>query len=283
MTVQFSPVLTARGQSHGGGFSVLSLDLAALGVHASPLVTVDDFRVRGRPFGPHPHAGFSAITYVFEDSPGAVRSRDSLGNDIVMGPGGIVWSQAGSGMMHEETPAQPDRELHGLQLFVNLSSKNKLLAPQVLSLEKEGIPEFRSREGDRVRIVVGAYEGLFSPLSPAEPFTFLDIELRHQVSFDLEPDHNALIYALNGAVIVSATGSEQKLASGRAVGLYGSGGRVTLATSEIAHVLLLSGAEIHEPVLSEGPFIMSERSQLEAAVARYRAGAMGRLMRSAGG
>jgi hypothetical protein len=32
-----------------------------------------------------------------EDSEGKLRSRDSLGNDLVTGPGGIVWTQAGSG------------------------------------------------------------------------------------------------------------------------------------------------------------------------------------------
>ena len=32
------------------------------------------------------------------------------------------------------------------------------------------------------------------------------------------------------------------------------------------------GAEIREPVLAMGPFIMNKRSQIEDAVARYRAG-----------
>jgi redox-sensitive bicupin YhaK (pirin superfamily) len=62
---------------------------------------------------------------VFEDSKAALRSRDSLGEDVVVGPGGIVWTEAGRGVMHEELPASDD-ELHGLQIFVNLSAKNKL-------------------------------------------------------------------------------------------------------------------------------------------------------------
>ena len=44
-----------------------------------------------------------------------------------------------------------------------------------------------------------------------------------------------------------------------------------------AHFVLLAGAEIREPVLAHGPFIMNEMSQIEAAVAHYRAGDMGRL------
>jgi len=39
----------------------------------------------------------------------------------------------------------------------------------------------------------------------------------------------------------------------------------------------LSGAEIREPVVVDGPFIMNDRSQIDAVAARYRAGAMGAL------
>jgi pirin-like protein len=81
-----------------------------LGGLASPVLVFDDFRVRKLPFSPHPHAGFSAVTYVLEDSQRGLRSRTSLGNDIVVGPGGIVWTQAGRGVIHEEAPADADRE-----------------------------------------------------------------------------------------------------------------------------------------------------------------------------
>jgi hypothetical protein len=40
---------------------------------------------------------------------------------------------------------------------------------------------------------------------------------------------------------------------------------------------MLSGAEIRGPVLADGPFIMNERSQIDAAFARYRAGERGHL------
>ena len=86
----------------------------------------DDFRVRGHPSAPHPHAGFSAVTYVFDDSPGRLRSRDSLGNDHVVGRGGIVWTQAEHGVMHEEMLADLGEELHGLQFFVNLTCTTRL-------------------------------------------------------------------------------------------------------------------------------------------------------------
>ena len=237
---------------------------------------LDDFRVRGQPFSPHPHAGFSAVTYVFEDSEGSLRSRDSLGNDVVVGPGGIVWTQAGSGVIHHEVPAD-DRELHGLQLFVNLSAKNKLVEPRMLRLQGDDVPEWSNDAGDRARIVVGSFEGRLSPLVPTEPFTFLDIKLRRSVPFDLRAGHNALIYLVAGAAALRAGNSERKLAGGHAIALHGSGGLVAIEALAPSHLIVLSGPDMNEAIVVDGPFIMNEPAQIEAAFARYQAGKMGHL------
>jgi len=276
MAIQFSSIIAAQAQKVST-FSVQNIDLQRLGERASPLQLFHDFRLRGRPFGPHPHGGFSVISYVFEDSPSGLRSRDSLGNDFVIGPGGMVWTQAGSGLMHQEVAADNDRELHGLQAFVNLSSKNKLAAPQVLRLERRDVPEWRSGTGDRVRVLVGTFEGVSSPLVPTEPFTFLEVGLRGGIAFNLRAGHNALLYVFEGRVRVLADDHEQKVTREHALALFGTGGEATLEPLEPAHLLVLSGAEICEPVVAGGPFIMNNQAQIDAAFARYRAGAMGHL------
>lgn len=273
----FSRIIPLRAQGNGRPFSVRSADLDELGERASPVLVLDDFRVSGRPFGPHPHAGFSAVTYVFEDSKAQLRSRDSLGNDVVVDAGGICWTQAGRGVIHEETPADAGRELHGLQMFINLSSKNKLAAPQVLRLASKDVPEWRNDAGDRVRVVVGAFEGVASPLVPVEPFTLLDVNLRREICFDLDEAHNALIYVLTGTLLVRADECELPVPGDHVLALHGMHECVTLQAGQPVHLILLCGAEIREPVVQHGPFIMNERSQIEAAVARYEAGQMGHL------
>ena len=205
------------------------------------------------------------------------RSGASSGADLTVRPGGIVWTHAGSGLIHEEIPAEPGRELHGLQLFVNLSSKNKLTAPQVLTLQPGQVPEWSGDAGDRVRVVTGSFAGLSSPLAPAEPFTLLDVHLLSEVPFDLQAAHNAVVYVLDGNVAVRADGQQETVHNGHALALTGSGGRVTLQAPSPSHALILSGAEIAEPVVAEGPFIMNEPSQIADAFARYRSGAMGHL------
>ncbi len=277
MAIQFSNVLAAKPWGNGEVFSAKGVNLYELGERSSPIVVLDDFRVSGRPFRPHPHAGFSAITYVFEDSQGGVRSRDSLGNDVAVGPGGIVWLQAASGALHQEVPAQTGGELYGAQIFVNLSSTNKLAAPRTLWLENSEVPEWRSGAGDRIRIVVGSYEGLASPLVPAEPFNLLDVALRSEISFSLQTGHYALVYVRKGDVLVRVEEREQRVPSEHALALHGGRGRVAFEAIHPTHLLILSGAEIREPVLVDGPFIMNERSQIEAAMARFRAGEMGDL------
>lgn len=277
MAIQFSHVLSSRRTASGGTFSVQAIDLSSLGEWGLPVLVLDQFRVTGRPFPPHPHAGFSAVTYVFTDSQCGVRSRDSLGNDLITGPGGIVWTETGRGLLHEEVPAETGRELHAVQIFVNLSAKNKLVAPRLLRLESAEVPEWRSIAGDRVRAVVGSFYGARSPLLPSEPFSLFDAKVQDEISFILPEAHVALIYVLSGHARVHSEDHEQlELEGEQAVAVRGSG-RVSVHSLLPAHVLILMGAEIREPRFEYGGFIMNDRAQAVAASERFRSGQMGQL------
>ena len=277
MAIQFSPVIPSRQSASGRTFSVQAIDLSELGEWGLPVLVLDHFRVTGRPFPPHSHAGFAAVTYVFEDSQGGLRSRDSLGNDLVTGPGGIVWTEAGRGLLHEEVPAETGRELHAVQIFVNLSAKNKLGPPRLLRLESSEVPEWRSIAGDRVRAVVGAFYGARSPLLPSEPFNLFDAKVQDEISFILPEGHVALIYVLSGQARVYTEDHEQlKLEGEQAFAVRGSG-RVSVHSLLPAHVLILMGAEMREPRFEYGGFIMNDRAQAVAAIERFRSGQMGHL------
>ena len=93
MKLSVSSTQTPREHLLGDAFAVRSMDLHV--GQTSPIMGFDDFRVSGRPFGPHPHAGLTALSYVFEDSIGRLRNRDSLGNHLVLGPGSICFLQSG--------------------------------------------------------------------------------------------------------------------------------------------------------------------------------------------
>ncbi|MFB2920991.1 MULTISPECIES: pirin family protein [Aerosakkonema] len=109
-------------QSHRNGFSDYNLH-DQLGVSLDPFLNLVDFHMSQPTFKPHPHAGFSAVTYMFEDSEGAFINRDSLGDRSRIAPGDLHWTQAGSGMLHEEVPERAGVDCHGLQMFVNSLTK----------------------------------------------------------------------------------------------------------------------------------------------------------------
>ena len=276
MTVHFSPVRQPHASRHGGIFSTNHLSSETFEGQSSPLEAMDHYRMSGPTFAPHPHAGFAAVAYVFEDSPGSMRNRDSMGNDFEVGPGAIVWTHAANGVIHEERPAVNGREIHGLQLFINLSAKNKLTVPQVFRLERDDVPEWRSEDGDRVRVVVGAFGMLRSPLEPVEPFTLLDVFLQRSITYDVQPGWNAVVYVVAGEVEVTVGDEARSLRATNALTLNGSG-QVRIQGSAGAQAVVLSGPAIDEPTLFYGPFIMNDRSQIQQAAERYQSGQMGHL------
>ena len=276
MSLIFSALLTPKTRGHGRALSVQSFDLHRAGFQRSPIVMFDDFRVNGHPFAPHPHAGFSAVTYVFDNSPGRLRSRNSLGGDYVVGPGGIVWTQAAHGVMHEELPADQGAELHGLQFFVNLTGANKAIAPQVFALDGHEAPIWTGEGGDRVTVVVGDYRGVVSPLHPAEPLQLLDVQLSSRVELTLAQTWFGVIYARYDTVEIVHSGGAFLLPAGSATAVEGAGNFVLKASGK-SRPLYLGGLAVKEAVLQHGPFIMREPAEIEAAMKRYQRGEMGSL------
>jgi hypothetical protein len=278
MNVRISPVVEAVGAGHGGNFSVFRLDLRTLSPFIAPVVGFDHYRMSGPTFAPHPHAGFSAVSYVFENSEGGLRNRDSLGDDMVVEPGDLLWTQAGSGVIHDEFPARNGSMVEGLQLFVNLSKTNKEIAPRVYHAKATQIPVLRTSE-NRIRLLTGEFGGLHSPVTPAEPFQFFDATLTAPWTYSVPEHQNVLVYVLSGSVAVGAGGSERTLGEHQAVGIRPDAPDIELhlQPQSRAHLLLLSGQDSRDSVVVHGPFIMNTQAQIAQAIERYQTGQMGHL------
>src|SRR5215510_4889804 len=146
--------------------SQIPLASRAPSIH-DPLVLLDDFR-NDRPedyragFPWHPHRGIETITYVLA---GTVEHRDSLGNQGTLGAGDIQWMTAGSGILHQEMPEGDARgRMHGFQLWANLPSSLKMVAPRYQDIEAAEIPEIVDDDGTRVRVVCGDFWGKRGPI-----------------------------------------------------------------------------------------------------------------------
>jgi redox-sensitive bicupin YhaK (pirin superfamily) len=185
--------IRAEVMSDRSEFRAYSLGRHNFGDGIDPFIQLDHFCMRAPIFPPHPHAGFSAVTYLFEDSQGSFQNRDSLGDRALIHPGDLHWTQAGSGLMHEEVPSPPDTLCHGAQIFVNLAAKHKWSKPVALHLDSDQVPEYTIPTGGKVRVVVGAAFGLESPIQPLTPVTLLDVTLPPQgkITHILPSSHHA--------------------------------------------------------------------------------------------
>jgi len=160
--------------NHGSHFRAYGLR----GVPAliDPFLGVDHAWMSAPTFPPHSHAGFSAVSYLFLDSETGVDNRDSLGTRNLIRPGGLHWATAGSGIVHEEVPAEAGKTVHSLQIFVNLAANRKDIEPFALPLEPEDVPVVQL-PGAKVRVPVGSFHEVWSPLKPPTEVTMLDIAL----------------------------------------------------------------------------------------------------------
>jgi redox-sensitive bicupin YhaK (pirin superfamily) len=75
----------------------------------------DDRVAPAQGFPPHPHRDMEIITYVLA---GELEHRDSLGNHGVVGPAGVQYMSAGTGVRHSEFNHSATDELHFIQMWV---------------------------------------------------------------------------------------------------------------------------------------------------------------------
>lgn len=261
------PFFPSQRHSIGAGFQAEGWrePLALL----DPFITVDHFRMREAVFAPHPHAGFSAVTYLFDDSATGLVSRDSLGGEHEILPGGLHWTLAGQGVMHDEFPIEPGREAHGLQVFVNLPAEQKLSEPAVMRLAAEQMPR-RVGEGWRAVQVFGGIAELALPWPAA--LAILDIEAGARYESVLADGEQGFAIVVQGHGQVAG----QPWPAGQALRLAGAGGAAIQADGPL-RLACFSGRPLCEPLVRHGPFAMSDEGQVVAALQRFQTGGMGRL------
>jgi redox-sensitive bicupin YhaK (pirin superfamily) len=189
--------------NHGSHFRAYGLRGVAKLI--DPFIGVDHAWMSAPTFPPHPHAGFSAVSYLFLDSETSIANHDSIGNHNLIRPGGLHWITAGRGVVHEEVPAEAGKTVHSLQIFVNLARDQQSIDPFALSLGPLDVPVVQT-PGIRVRVPLGRYEEVRSPLNPPTDVTMLDISLEEDtaLSVPVASGHCAFVMPIFGPVEVNS-------------------------------------------------------------------------------
>lgn len=230
--------------------------------------------------GPHPHRGFEPITLLFK---GEQLHRDSLGNEMVVKAGGVQWTTAGRGIIHAEAPTKEfvkkGGDLEGIQLWLNLPAKDKMIPPNYQHLEDEQIPKvFSSDKKVQLNIVAGQQaneQGLIKTQTAVNVIT-ANAEKDGAIQIDLPENHQSLIYLLEGEVLVN---NQEVLKKGdiQMVVFNTDGNTVSFKANEKSTLLVLSGEPISEKVTQYGPYVMNTQTEILEAMRDFQQGKMGYL------
>jgi len=237
-----------------------------------PFLLLDEFegsRKDGAGFPDHPHRGFETVTYVLE---GEMTHEDFKGNHGVIRAGDLQWMTAGRGVMHSEMPGW--ETTRGLQLWVNLARKQKMVEPSYQELTASEVPVGRS-PGVEVRVVAGTALGTTSPVRTLTPTSYLDFTLQpgaaHQQPL---PAHwNTFIYVLMGSFRFAG-----KLVNAHSTVVFKQDGEVVEMENvgeEQGRLVMVAGRPLGEPVARRGPFVMSTKEEIEQAVKDFTRGENG--------
>jgi len=230
--------------------------------------------------GPHPHRGFEPITLLFK---GAQLHRDSLGNEMIVKAGDVQWTTAGRGIIHAEAPTKEfvkkGGDLEGIQLWLNLPAKYKMIPPNYQHLEDNQIPKIYSVDKKiQVNIIAGhqnSERGLIKTQTEVNVFS-ANAKADGEITLDLPENHHSLIYLLEGELLVNGKELLQK-GGNQMIVFNQDGNQISFKAIKYSTLLILSGAPIKEKITQYGPYVMNTQTEILEAMRDYQQGKMGHL------
>ncbi|KAL3604830.1 hypothetical protein D5086_005689 [Populus alba] len=214
-----------------------------------PFLMLDDFSVSPPAgFPDHPHRGFETVTYMLQ---GGITHQDFAGHKGTIHTGDVQWMTAGRGIIHSEMPAG-EGEQKGLQLWINLSSQDKMIEPGYQELLSDDI-KTAEKDGVEVRIIAGKSMGVQSPVYTRTPTMYLDFTLkpRAQMNQSIPESWNGFVYIIEGEGVFGKPTSSPVTAYHVLVLGPGDGLSVWNRSSKPLRFVLIAGQPINEPVVQQ--------------------------------
>jgi hypothetical protein len=245
--------------------------------HLDPFLMLDHFGsdnpneyIAG--FPDHPHRGFITFTYMLD---GHLLHQDSMGNRGDLQSGGAQWMKAASGIIHSEMPQQSSGLMRGFQLWINLPAREKMSEPAYQEFGPDAMPVVEV-PGARVRVLSGRHDGARGPIEDAiTDLEYFDVRLDPGARFahDAAGARTTFLYVFEGGADAGAHALPT-----HALAILGPGDIVELtAGARGARLIYVAGRPIGEPIVQYGPFVMTNRAEIEETLRDYQ---HGRLVRS---
>lgn len=254
----------------GAGVSLVKVLSRNTTKEYDPILMLDSFDstdpedyIKGFPM--HPHRGIETITYLRE---GTMTHKDSMGNEDTITDNEVQWMTAGSGIMHEEMP-KPSKRMLGVQLWLNLLAKDKMVRPHYQSLRGDDL-KIIEKDNAKVKVISGEYKGIKGYAPKYLPLDFYEIEIKknEEITIDTKDDQQVILFTLIGDIEVEGDVVSEKTAVTTT-----DGDKLTIkAKDEDVIVLFLQSIPTNEEIAWAGPIVMNTNEDLRQASLDLRNG-----------
>jgi len=206
---------------------------------------------------------------------------------------------AGAGVIHSEMPgkefAKTGGRFHGLQLWVNLPRKDKMIEPRHQDISSSKIPIAETKDQNvRVKVIAGEALGAHAVIDTRTPIMYLHYTLRpgSEIVQPVPREYNIFAYLINGKCTFD---KDNKITAkkGQMVIFRNDGDHVFIgqdtnndknrsmeiesASEDLLEVLLIGGMPLNEPIARYGPFVMNTKTEVYQAVSDFQNGKMGHI------
>ena len=173
---------------------------------------------------------------------------------------------------------------HGIQLWVNLPSDEKMVAPKYQDIRSHEVALLTSYDaGSLVRVIAGQVGEQAGPGSTHTPMALVHATIAPGARLELpwRPDYNALVYVLNGDGTVGAdarpihTGQSAVLGAGDYLTVTADGSQESRSPN--LDVIVVGGKPIGQSIAWAGPFVMNTKSEVLQAYEDFQKGSFGHI------
>ena len=273
----------------GDGFRVQNFIPSAYGLdmqRMSPFIMLDynapfHFPATDTPrgVGVHPHRGFETVTLAYQ---GSVAHHDSGGNQGIIGPGGIQWMTAASGVLHKEYHEAEFAKKGGIfqmvQLWVNLPAAHKMSPPKYQGFSEKDIPTVHlDHKMGHIKVVAGQYQGTKGAATTFTEVHLYNVHLNDQgkASFSFPAQNNTAVLVLSGNISIAS--HEETIEENHLVLFQNKWESFEITANQATDLLVLSGSPINEPIAAQGPFVMNTQAEITEAIRDFHTGGFGVL------
>ncbi len=229
--------------------------------------------------GPHPHRGFSPVTFIIE---GEVHHRDSFGHSQVAKEGEVQWIHAGAGIVHSERPSKALAEKGGhqeiVQLWINSPAEKKMVPPTYHYVPNEELTLFSSEDKKITnKLIAGTYENQTGKIRPqSELLVIWGVgEKGGYQQLTVPRGFNSMLYLVKGNISLKEYGLLEK----EQLAIFDQeGDTIEMSLKENSQFILLCGKPIDEEVTQSGPYVMNTQTEILEAMRDYQMGKMGILI-----